>query len=179
LTPELNPHPLPPQLLWWPFGYLKGSLRDIYIYIYIYIYVVRRLTVNGFRIKIVAYSFADTTCICALCLLVLTSCQATVLVFYVLLTMHPLYNLFQMKPSRCTLLLGIFISTSLHVSGDYVPIIRITYCIYSTLVFFTVYGWLSGLLQQTRQSPIKSEKYQCRIDTVSSPDDGHTVARNM
>jgi len=24
-----------------------------------------------------------------------------------------------------------------------------------------------------------SEKYQCRIDTVSSPDDGHIVARNM
>jgi len=27
--------------------------------------------------------------------------------------------------------------------------------------------------------PYKSEKYQCRIDTVSSPDDGHIVARNM
>jgi len=25
----------------------------------------------------------------------------------------------------------------------------------------------------------QSEKYQCRIDTVSSPDDGHIVARNM
>jgi len=57
-----------------------------------------------------------------------------------------LYNLFQMKPNRCTLLLSIFISTSLHVSGNYVPIIRRTYCIYATLVFFTVYGWLSGLL---------------------------------
>ena len=33
--------------------------------------------------------------------------------------------------------------------------------------------------QQTRQPPVQSEKYQCRIDTVSSPDDGHTVARNM
>jgi len=32
---------------------------------------------------------------------------------------------------------------------------------------------------QTRQPPIKGEKYQCRIGTVSSPDDGHTVARNM
>ena len=27
--------------------------------------------------------------------------------------------------------------------------------------------------------PIKSEKYRCRIYTVISPDDGHTVARNM
>ena len=81
-----------------------------------------------------------------------------------------------MKPTRCTLLLSIFISTSVHVSGNYVPIIRRTYCIYLTLVFFTPYGWLSGLLQQP---PIQSEKYQCRIDTVSSPDDGNIVARNM
>jgi len=73
-----------------------------------------------------------------------------------------LYNLFQMKPTRYTLLLCISISTSLHVSGNYVPIIRRTYCIYATLVFFTLYGWLSG-----------------RIDTVNSPDDGHIVAWNM
>jgi len=46
---------------------------------------------------------------------------------------------------------------------------------YATLVFFTLYGWL----QQTRQPPVQVEKYQCRIDTVSSPDDGHIVARNM
>jgi len=75
-----------------------------------------------------------------------------------------------MKPTGCTLLLSIFISTSLHVSGNCVPIIRRTYCIYATLVFFTLYGWLAGL---------QSEKYQYRIDTVSSPDDGHIVARNM
>ena len=59
-----------------------------------------------------------------------------------------------MKPPRCTLFLSIFISTSLHVSGNYVPIIRRTYCIFATLVFFTMYGWLSGLLQQTRQPPV-------------------------
>ena len=40
-----------------------------------------------------------------------------------------LYNLFQMKPTRCTLILSIFISTSIHVSGNYVSIIRRTYCI--------------------------------------------------
>jgi len=57
-----------------------------------------------------------------------------------------LYNLFQMKPTRCTLLLSIFISASLHASGNYVPIIRRTYPIYETWVFFTLYGWLSGLL---------------------------------
>ena len=27
--------------------------------------------------------------------------------------------------------------------------------------------------------PIQTDKYQCRIDTVNSPDDGHMDARNM
>ena len=85
--------------------------------------------------------------------------------------------LFQMKPTRFTLLLSIFISTSLHVSGNCVPINRKTYFIDATLVFFVLYGWLSGL--QAGQPPIQSEKYQCRIDTVSSADDGYIVARNM
>ena len=49
---------------------------------------------------------------------------------------------FQMKPTRCTLLLSIFISTSLHVSGNYVPIIRRNYCIYGTLVGTAVAQWL-------------------------------------
>jgi len=88
-----------------------------------------------------------------------------------------------MKPTRCTLFISIFISTS----GNYAPIIRRTYCFQATLVFFTLYGWLSGLGTlygwqsglQTRLPPIQSEKYQCRIDTVSSPDDGHIVAQNM
>ena len=89
--------------------------------------------------------------------------------------------LFQIKPTRRTLLLSIFISISLHVSDNYVPIIRRTYCIYATLVFLTLYGWLSGWdeshpNQSTRQPPIQSEKYQCRIDIVSSSDDGHVVA---
>jgi len=39
-------------------------------------------------------------------------------------------------------------------------------------------GW-SHPNQQTRQPPIDSKKYQCPIDTVSSPDDGHIVARDM
>jgi len=81
--------------------------------------------------------------------------------FYVLLTVHPCIIFFQMKPTRCTLHLSMLISTSLHVSGNYVPIIK----------------WLSGL--QTRQPPMQIEKYQCRIGTVKSPDDGHIVARNM
>jgi len=35
-------------------------------------------------------------------------------------------------------------------------------------------------LQPADQTPpIQSDKYQCRIDTVIFPDDGHMVARNM
>jgi len=55
-------------------------------------------------------------------------------------------------------------------SGEFTVSIRHWY-------FFTLYGWLCAL--QTRQPPIQSEKYQCRTDTINSPDDGHTAARNM
>jgi len=58
-----------------------------------------------------------------------------------------------MKPTRCTLLLSIFISISVHVSGNYVPIIRKNYCIYATQVFFTLREWLSGLLVGTNLIP--------------------------
>ena len=58
-----------------------------------------------------------------------------------------------MKPTRWQLLLSIFISTSLHVSVNCVPIIRRTYCICAILVFFTLNEWLSGL--QTGQPPIQ------------------------
>ena len=77
---------------------------------------------------------------------------SALLLLYVLSATDITQALFlQMKPTGCTLLLSIFISTSLHVSGDYVPIIRRTYCIYATLVFFTLYGWLSGLLVGMRR----------------------------
>jgi len=64
-----------------------------------------------------------------------------------------LHDLFQMKPTRCILLLSVFISTFLHVSGNYLPTIRRTCCIYATLVFFPLYGWLSGLLVGMRLQP--------------------------
>jgi len=42
-------------------------------------------------------------------------------------------------------------------------------------------GLLVGVQLQPadRTPPVQSDKYQCRIDTVISPDDGHTVAQNM
>ena len=54
---------------------------------------------------------------------------------------------------------------SLHVSGDYVPIIRSNNFIYVTLAICHSVGmavWYAGY-----------------INTVVSPDDGHIVARNM
>jgi len=66
-----------------------------------------------------------------------------------------------MKPARCTLLLGTFISTSLHASGNYVPTIRIIYCINATLIFFTLYGWLSGL---------RSDSHPYRVKNISVVD---------
>jgi len=95
------------------------------------------------------------------------------------------YKLFQMEPTRFTLLLSIFISTSLHVSGNYVPVIRRTYCIYagiyhSVRVDVWSAGWDETSLIPTSRP--NSHPYRVRktsIDTVSSSDDGHIVARNM
>ena len=99
-----------------------------------------------------------------------------------------LYNLLQIKPTRCTLLLSIFISISLHVSGNYVPIIRRTYCIFATPVFFTLYGWLSGLLvgirlhshpnQHTRQPPSLIPTSTPDSHPVSSQPAHHTATQS-
>jgi len=85
-----------------------------------------------------------------------------------------LYNLFQMKPTYyiyfnfCTC----FGQLCAHHQKNLLYL-----C--DTGIFRSVWVavWSAGL--QTRQPPIQSEKYQCRIDTASSPDDGHIVARNM
>ena len=86
--------------------------------------------------------------------------------------LHWAVHVFQMKPTRCTLIVSIFIPTPLHVSGNCVPIIRRTYCIYATPVFFTLYGWLFGL--PTRQPPIQStqlpvtcREFEINILTIS------------
>jgi len=34
---------------------------------------------------------------------------------------------------------------SLHISGDYVPIIRRNNCIYATFGNFILYGWVTGM----------------------------------
>ena len=64
-----------------------------------------------------------------------------------------------MNPTRCTLILSIFISTSLLVSGNYVPIIRRTYCIYKTLVFFTL--WVAVWSAATDQTYVARTTWVC------------------
>jgi len=80
---------------------------------------------------------------------------------------------FQMKPTSCTVLLNVFISTSLHVLDSNVPILRRIYCIYATWYLFSLYGCILD------SHPHRVKKYHCRIYTVNSIDDGHIVARNM
>ena len=74
---------------------------------------------------------------------------------------------------------------SLHVLGDYVPIIRRNNCICATLgichcVWMTVWyaGWcIPPCIPGSHPYRVTSTK--CRIDTVISPDDAHIVTRNM
>jgi hypothetical protein len=47
----------------------------------------------------------------------------------------------QVNPTRCTILLSIFISLLYMFRANHVPIIRRNYCIYVTLVFVTLCGW--------------------------------------
>jgi len=94
------------------------------------------------------------------------------------------YYLFQMKPTVCTLLVGVFISTALHVSWQLSAHHQNLLYLRDTGIFHSVWvavwsaGWddQSHPNQHTRQPPIHSEKYQCPRDTVRSHDDGHLVA---
>jgi len=65
-------------------------------------------------------------------------------------------------------------SFSLHVSGDCVPIISRNNCIYATQSgMYVIPPYIPG------SHPHVVTNTKCRIDTVISADDGHTVARNM
>ena len=95
-----------------------------------------------------------------------------ILIFYVLLTVHPCI-ISQISPTRCTFLLLVFIFSSLHVSGIHVHNIRrILLYLWDTGTCHSVLvasGLLVGLnsIQTADQTPsIQSDKYQCRIDTV-------------
>ena len=87
--------------------------------------------------------------------------------FYVLLTVHPIIIFFKWsQPGAHYCLVYLF---------QLLYMFRATMC--SSSGELTV--WVAVWSAQTRQPPTQSEKYQCHIDTVSSPDDGHIVAQNM
>jgi hypothetical protein len=69
-----------------------------------------------------------------------------------------------------------FFLFSVHVSGDYVPIIRRNNSIYAKRV--TCYSvWMTVCYADSHPYRITSNK--CHINAVISPDDGHIVARYM
>ena len=77
----------------------------------------------------------------------------------------------QVSPIRCIVLLNMFISLLYMFRASMCPSSGENYCIYTTLVFVTLYGWRlvcrSDSIQPADQTPpTKSDKYQCRIDTV-------------
>ena len=91
--------------------------------------------------------------------------------FYVLLTVVSRTNLVH----KFYLYIYCF---SLHVSGNYVPIIRRKYRTYA------IPGKVSAGRNEIPPCIPDSHLYRvtnmrCRIGTVFSPDDGHIVARNM
>jgi hypothetical protein len=65
---------------------------------------------------------------------------------------------------------------SIHVSGNYVPIIRRNNCIYATL---DICHSVQTTAWYAYSHPHRATNTKCRIDTLISPDDGHIVARNM
>jgi len=88
-------------------------------------------------------------------------------------------KLFQIKPTWCTLLLYyIYFNFSTcfgQLCAHHQEDLLYGWCVWSA-------GWdeTSLIPTSTQDSHQKqSEKYQYCIDTVSSPDDGHIVARNM
>ena len=60
--------------------------------------------------------------------------------FYVLLTVYPCTTL-QVNPTRCTILLNIFISLLYMFRTSMFPSSGENYCIYATMVFVTPYDW--------------------------------------
>jgi len=83
-------------------------------------------------------------------------------VFYVYLNVYPC-TILQINPTRCTILLSIFISL--------LYMFRATVCQSSGEITVSMRYWYLSLGM--------GGKYQYRIDTEISPDDGHTVCLNM
>jgi len=93
--------------------------------------------------------------------------------------MHPC-TVLQINPTRCTILLSIFISllymfraTMCPSSGE----ITLSMRWYLSLCMGGV--WSAGWSFNQTSRPYRVTNTRCRIGMVISPDDGHMVARNM
>ena len=87
-------------------------------------------------------------------------------------------SILQINPTRYTILLSVFISllfTCFRQSCAHHQEKLLYLC--DTGICHSV--WVASGLLVGVKLPIQSDKYQCRIDIVISPDDGHMVARNM
>ena len=85
------------------------------------------------------------------------------------------YNHLKIKPTRCTyFLINIFLFSLLYM-------FRTSICPSSGELTVSMRHWYLSLCMGGCSvcCSIQSDKYQCRIDTVSSPDDGHIDVRNM
>jgi hypothetical protein len=96
----------------------------------------------------------------------------TVIFFYVLLTVHPC-KILQINSTTCTILLCIYIYISL------LYMFRANMCPSSGEITVSMRHWYLSLQPADQTAPIQSGKYQSRVDTVISPDDGHMIARNV
>ena len=99
-----------------------------------------------------------------------TVLQLTFSEFYVSLTAHPC-TISQISPTRCTILLNVFISLLYTFWASMCPSSGENYCICAALVLALCIGgvWSAGWIENQaadRTPPIQSDKYQCHIDTV-------------
>ena len=77
----------------------------------------------------------------------------------------------QISPTRCTILLNIFISPHSMFRASMCPSSVENHCICATLVFGTLYRWclvcwLDAIQPADRTLLIQNTKHQCRTDTV-------------
>ena len=71
----------------------------------------------------------------------------------------------QKRPTNCTILLNIFISPLYMFRASMCPSSWENYCIYSSLVFVTLYVW-GGVWSADQTPPIRNDKHQCSTETV-------------
>ena len=98
----------------------------------------------------------------------LQACNGTAL-----FTCREVWKVLQISPTRCTILLSIFISLLYMFRASMCPSSGENCSIYATRIFVTLYGWrlvcwFDATQPADQTPPIQNDKYQCRIDTATS-----------